>query len=90
MGIGQRSIRTSRAHISTERINKKVFPATLKTLGDHIRLKRFEKGLLQAEMAAKLGVSSQLVQQWEMDRRTPMDDQWLALVNMLGLDVGLK
>jgi ribosome-binding protein aMBF1 (putative translation factor) len=61
LGFTQRQIRVSRSHIPTYRNPRKLFPTTLKTPGDHIKAKRFEKGLLQSELAEKLGVSVRLV-----------------------------
>ena len=62
----------------------------LKTLGDHIQAKRIEKRLLQQEMARMLGVTRRQVQLWERDRQVPSDDDWKALVNLLGLDGSLR
>ncbi len=37
-----------------------------------------------------MGVCRDYIQDWERDRRTPGADDWKKLVEILGLDVGLK
>jgi hypothetical protein len=41
----QRQIRVSRTHIPTNRQHRKPLPSTIQTLGDHVRAKRYDKGL---------------------------------------------
>jgi transcriptional regulator with XRE-family HTH domain len=55
------------------------------TLGDGIRVKRIEKGLLQAEMAEKLGVSRFQVGRWERNLAKPSESELAVLVNILGV-----
>ncbi len=47
------------------------YPIELKTHGDHIRWRRLDLGLLQREVAERLGVSEASVWQWERSRTTP-------------------
>ncbi|HET6464986.1 MAG TPA: helix-turn-helix transcriptional regulator, partial [Nitrospiria bacterium] len=47
------------------------FPKTLKTLGDHLRRKRIELGLMQKQVADQLGVDTNTITNWERNRTTP-------------------
>jgi len=47
------------------------FPKELSTLGDHLRKRRLEVGLLQREVAAHLGVNKTTVYNWERHRTNP-------------------
>ncbi len=58
-------------------------PTTLKTLGDHIQVRRFEEGLLQSELAEKMGVTTSLIQLWENDDCLPDERQFKMLVSLL-------
>lgn len=44
------------------------YPKELRTLGDHLRRRRLELGLLQREVAIRLGVSEASVWNWENGR----------------------
>jgi ribosome-binding protein aMBF1 (putative translation factor) len=90
LGITQRTIRASRSHIPANRRTWKAFPTTVKTLGDHIKAKRFEKGLHQRELAEKLSVSKLRVKLWEHDQRMPSEAQWQVLSNILGFSSELQ
>jgi len=56
----------------------------LKTLGDRIKAKRFEKGIMLKELAEKLGVSKFLVWQWELDRKVPTEAEQTRLIEIFG------
>ena len=43
----------------------------LKTIGDHLRTKRLDLGLLQKEVAKRLGVDTDSVTNWEKGRTSP-------------------
>src|SRR5262245_4545307 len=58
-------------HLRAKRTDPRL-PRQLKTLGDHIRKKRIELGLLQREVADLLGVDSQSVNAWERNYREPV------------------
>jgi ribosome-binding protein aMBF1 (putative translation factor) len=85
LGIAHRTIRTSRDHISTARRPRKAFPTTLKTFGDRLQVARFEKGLLQTELAQKLQIPTMLVKRWEENLETPAKDQWAKIAYLLDL-----
>jgi transcriptional regulator with XRE-family HTH domain len=47
------------------------YPKSLKTLGDHLRKKRLDLGLLQREVAKKIGTSETSIYNWERGHATP-------------------
>jgi DNA-binding transcriptional regulator YiaG len=57
----------------------------LRTLGDHINAKRFEKGLKQGKLAEKLAIPASSVRRWEADLERPSEAEWQTLVAVLGL-----
>jgi ribosome-binding protein aMBF1 (putative translation factor) len=89
LGIAHRTICLSRSHISVERIPRKAFPIALKTLGDHIQLKRLEKGLAQEELAKRLKINVPLISKWGRNLAKPDAAQWTTLSSLLGFDVDL-
>jgi transcriptional regulator with XRE-family HTH domain len=64
-------------------------PKQLKTLGDHIRKRRIELGLLQREVADFLGADPGSVNAWERNYRHPVLRRLPAITVFLGysLDV---
>jgi DNA-binding XRE family transcriptional regulator len=57
-----------------------------KTLGEHLKKRRRELGLLQREAAEMLGVSTDTVVNWEKDKTTPVASQFRPVVAFLGYD----
>ena len=47
------------------------YPRDLKTVGDHVRKRRLDLGLLQRDAAERLGVHKMTVNNWENNRRSP-------------------
>jgi len=47
------------------------YPAELKTIGDHLRTRRLDLGLLQRELAEQIGVTKCTIQYWETNRVSP-------------------
>jgi DNA-binding XRE family transcriptional regulator len=47
------------------------YPAKLETLGDHFRKIRLDRGLSQPEVARKLGVATDTITNWELNRYKP-------------------
>ena len=64
------------------------------TLGEHLKKKRFQAGLRQAQIARILKVSSRTLSLWECDRIYPAWDSQPRLIAYLGFDpfteTGLK
>jgi DNA-binding transcriptional regulator YiaG len=90
LAIEQRTTHTSRRHIPTNRIHRKAIPTTPKTLGDHIRIKRYEKRLTMSQAAVMAEVTLAALQSFEQDAELPNELQWQTLERLLGLDPRLK
>ena len=60
------------------------YPRELRTLGDHIRKKRLDLGLLQKEVARLLGVDTDSVTNWEKNRYVPRRHLIPRIVEFLG------
>lgn len=58
----------------------------LTTLGEHLRKRRSELGLLQKEVAQRLCVSKQTYRYWETGRHLPESRQWRRIIAFLGYD----
>ena len=86
MGNTERTIRTSRQHIITTKRPKKAIPTAIKTLGDYLLVKRYEKGLLQSHVAQIVEVPILTVKRWEEDLQRPSKAQWTALTKVLELE----
>jgi transcriptional regulator with XRE-family HTH domain len=56
----------------------------LKTLGDHLRKKRLDLGLLQKEVAQELGVDKTSIHNWERGHATPSLDFIPGILKFLG------
>ena len=63
---------------------------TVKTLGDHIHLKRLEKGFYAKELAENWGVVKSTIGLWERDVELPNEREWQSLESLLGVDSRLK
>ncbi len=60
------------------------FQSELKTIGDHIRKRRIELGLIQKEVACALKVSEDTVTFWENNRVKPMIHHLPVIIQFLG------
>ncbi len=60
------------------------YPRGLRTIGDHLRKRRLDLGLLQRDVARALGVRVDTVRNWEVGRNGPAQWQWPAIVAFLG------
>ena len=47
------------------------YPAQLNTIGDHIRKRRLDLGLLQQEVAEQIGVAEATITNWELNHPSP-------------------
>jgi transcriptional regulator with XRE-family HTH domain len=59
------------ARLSARKPSNPTYPTELKTLGDHLRKRRLDLGLLQREVAEKLGVDEDSVCHWEIGFSRP-------------------
>ena len=67
--------------------NRKVpVPRDPKTIGGYLRKRRLELGLLQSEVARKLGVSMVTLSRWEGDKVYPTWEFQLRIAEYLGHD----
>jgi transcriptional regulator with XRE-family HTH domain len=66
--------------------SKSAVPKQLKTLGDHIRRRRVERGLLQLEVAQQIGVTKSTIWNWERNASSPRWRCWPKIVTFLGYD----
>jgi len=62
----------------------KAYPRALCTIGDHLRKRRLDLGLLQREVAERLGVNEATVTNWELNRTSPALWFLPAIVRCLG------
>ncbi len=62
------------------------YPEELKTIGDHMRKVRFERGLLQKEVADIIGVNVATVVNWEKNHTSPPVMLLPRIVGFLGYD----
>jgi transcriptional regulator with XRE-family HTH domain len=56
------------------------------TLGQHLKKRRRQLGLLQREAADRMGVSADTVVNWESDKTKPMTAQFRPVATFLGYD----
>jgi transcriptional regulator with XRE-family HTH domain len=63
---------------------RKSFPITPKTLGDYLKVKRYEKGLSLGQLAQITGVEKKWIVQLEHDQRLPDANQLRELESALG------
>ena len=70
--------------LSGPKPQQKAYPKHLKTLGDHLRKKRLDSGLLQKEVAAQMGVDTASIVNWESNRIQPMVHCLPAILAFLG------
>ena len=62
------------------------YPAQLTTLGDHLRKRRLDLGLLQREVAEEIGVTESTIWNWEANRCSPQLRFVPEVVAFLGYD----
>lgn len=56
------------------------------TLGEHLKKRRRELGLLQRDAAEMMGVSTDTVANWEKDKAKPVAAQFRPVLAFLGYD----
>ena len=62
------------------------YPAQLNTLGDHLRKRRLDLGLLQQEVATQLGVAEATITNWELNHTSPEIRYISRIIAFLGYD----
>ena len=56
----------------------------ISTIGDHIRKRRLDLGLLQKQVAERIGVDADTIMQWELNRRAPKIQYIPKIIRFLG------
>lgn len=62
------------------------YPKEIKTLGNHLKKRRLDLGLLQRQVAERLGVHEQTLSHWEGNETFPALPHWPAIIGFLGYD----
>lgn len=62
------------------------YPAELRTIGDELRAKRLDRGLLQREVARQIGVTTCPIMYWETNRVAPALRFLPKITEFLGYD----
>lgn len=75
-----------RLRLTAPRPPDPAYPGELQTIGDHLRAKRLDLGLLQKEVAEQLGASQASVLNWEKGRLSPDFTFLPAVIRFLGYD----
>lgn len=70
--------------LAASRPPSRAYPKELKTLGDHLRKRRLDLGLLQKDVARRLGVDTASVTNWEKNHNAPMLRRILRVIEFLG------
>ncbi|MBN1568435.1 MAG: transcriptional regulator, partial [Acidobacteria bacterium] len=69
-----------------QRPKSKQYPKEINTLGDHIKKRRLDLGLLQKEVAERIGVHTQTITNWEKQRTLPEIRFIAPIIEFLGYD----
>jgi transcriptional regulator with XRE-family HTH domain len=72
--------------LTLKSLRSKDYSEIPQSLGQHLRKRRKELGLLQREAAGMLGVSTDTVVNWEKDKTKPVTAQFRPVVAFLGYD----
>lgn len=70
--------------LRTQKPASKAYPAKLKTLGDHLRKRRLDLGLLQKDVAKLLGTNLGSIVNWETNLRSPRIDYVSKIIEFIG------
>ena len=67
------------------------YPQILRTIGDHLKKKRLDLGLLQKEVGERLGVDETTICNWENNRTAPVFRFMPKIIEFLGyVPYGIK
>jgi DNA-binding XRE family transcriptional regulator len=72
--------------LTLKALRSKDYSEAPQTLGEHLKKRRRELGLLQREAAEMMGVSTDTVVNWETGRTEPVAAQFRPVVAFLGYD----
>jgi DNA-binding transcriptional regulator YiaG len=60
------------------------YPTELKTIGDHLRKTRLDRELTQNQVSTIIGVTTDTVTNWELNRNSPRKRFHSRIYNFLG------
>src|SRR5262249_44761141 len=72
--------------LKTEKPKSPKYLENLETLGNQIRKRRLDLGLLQKELAIRMGVDTETEYRWERNRASPSILQFPRVIRFLGCD----
>lgn len=72
--------------LTLKALRKKDYSEQPRTLGEHLKKRRRELGLLQREAGERMGVTKETVANWEKDKTKPVPSQFKPLIAFLGYD----
>jgi DNA-binding XRE family transcriptional regulator len=73
------------APLTVKAQKRKDYSEAPQTLGEHLKKRRKELGLLQREAAERMGVSAETVANWESGKTEPLATQFRPVVVFLGM-----
>jgi transcriptional regulator with XRE-family HTH domain len=76
-----------RLTLTTSKPKDSEYPKELKTVGDHLRKRRLDLGLLQREVGQRIGVCCSTVWNWEKGGREPEINHLPAVIAFLGYEL---
>lgn len=82
----ERLVRVSRRKYLPSHNRKIPVPSEPSTLGHHLRRRRLELNVFQAQAAQQLGVSMRTLSLWECDKLHPTWQYWPRIVEYLGFN----
>ena len=74
------------AEVRSARPRPERYLKQLNTLGDHIRARRIDLGLLQRQVAEQIEVCNATITNWERNESTPVIRNMPAIIRFLGYD----
>jgi transcriptional regulator with XRE-family HTH domain len=74
------------ARLTVKARKQKDYSEEPQTLGEHLKKRRKELGLLQREAAERMGISAETVANWESGKTKPVAAQFRPVVEFLGYD----
>lgn len=66
------------------------YPTAPRTIGEHIRKTRMDRGLTLGSVALEIGVGIPTVANWECGRYEPREKYWSKISRFLGYDPGVE
>jgi len=90
LGIAQRTVEALLPDFKQKYSARKLIPTEVKTLGDHLLLRRIKADLSQPEVAAKTGFTVRKIKAWEHDRIIPTEAEWHILAKVLDLETRMR